>query len=557
MREQIRTLEAREVVMVFIVQFLFRRALITSLPSQWYFLLLFIDVSLLSTIIYFSNGFGVYLAPLYLLLIIVYGSILNERFLHVVAIVLAGVVGLIEFSGYRKQNQELAIAMFFVLVILSYSYYVYRKVKIQALIDPLTSLPNRMLFQDRLEQVIKGCRRNNKKAALLFMDLNGFKQVNDTLGHNIGDQLLKEVSGRLQNVARSTDTIARLGGDEFAIILDDISDLNVPIRVAEEIIKKFEEPYQVDEKYIDVGISIGISLCPEHAIELHDLIRFSDVAMYSAKKEKSGYVVYSDEHNKAEIESLQLIADLRSAIKENRLEIVYQPKFNLHTSKIESVEALIRWEHAELGTIPPVKFVPLAEDSVLINELTEWVIKTSLKDCAEWEKDGCLLCVSVNVSARNLQNEKLMLQILSAIETNDLRSDRLTLEITETSLMTQSDVTIKNLVGLSMMGVNLSIDDFGTGHASLIYVQKLPIREIKIDRLFVSNMLKNGRDTKIVQSIIHLAHDIGCRVVAEGVETHEVMDNLKEMGCDIVQGFLISEPIQSRNLVDWFVQYES
>jgi diguanylate cyclase (GGDEF)-like protein len=543
--------------MVFFLELLLQRALGRRLPSPWYLPVLLIDVSALSTLIYFLGIFGVYLTPLYLSLIIVYYSRLNESFFYVVTLALIGFVFVTGLSDFWEQNTTLAIVIFFALLTFSISYYIYRKTKDQALFDPLTGLPNRSLFQDRLDMAIKGYRRSKKKSALLFMDLDGFKQVNDTLGHNVGDQLLKEVSDRLRNIVRETDTIARLGGDEFAIILNDIgSSAGVPTCIADKVLEEFTEPYQVNERLIDVGISIGISICPDHSDDMNDLIRFADVAMYSAKKDKSGYVVYCDEHNKSEIENLRLIADLRSAIKEDRLEIVYQPKTNLHTGNIESVEALIRWEHAELGLIPPVKFVSLAEDSVIINDLTEWVVRTALRDCANWDSSGCSLNVSVNISARNLQNKRLMVQIMSAIEGNKLRSDRLTLEITETSFMTQSDITIKNLVGLSMMGVSLSIDDFGTGHASLIYVQKLPIKEIKIDRLFVSNMLKNRRDSKIVQSIIHLAHDIGCRVVAEGVESNDVMERLKEMDCDLVQGFYISEPMRSDRLLGWLMQHE-
>ena len=543
--------------MIFLVELL-RRALVTKISTYWYVVSLLVDIFLLLAIVYFVSDFGVILVPLYLWLLATVYSGVSKWHLYIVAtIVIATAVMTFWFNGYWLQNQYQLLVALFVLAVPSLFIFFYRRIKNLVLIDPLTSLPNRMLFQDRLDQALKICRRNAGKAALLFMDLDGFKQVNDTLGHNVGDQLLKEVSGRLRNVVRNTDTIARLGGDEFAIILSDIHGSEVPVRIAEKILAKFEGPYHVNGRQINVGISIGIALCPDHADERNDLIRFSDVAMYAAKKDKAGYVVYSDEYNKAEIESLRLVADLRAAIKEDRLELVYQPKVNLHTKKVESVEALIRWEHAELGRIPPIKFVAMAENSVLINELTEWVIQTALRNCSQWERDGFPISVSINVSARNLQNEKLMIIILAAIKNNRLEADRVILEITETSLMAQSDITIKNLVGLSMMGVNLSIDDFGTGHASLVYVQKLPIREIKIDRQFVGNIMGDGRDKKIVQSIIHLAHDIDCRVVAEGVESHEIMVRLREMGCDLAQGFYIAQPMSSDVLLNWLANYES
>lgn len=515
------------------------------------------DVSLLSGLIYLVNDIGVYLSPLYVPLIIAYGKRVIHWHLFVLISAAAGFVFMAEMSEFWRQNNILSIAVFFAIVIPSMIFFMLQNTNKIATVDPLTGLPNRTLFQDRLEQVIKECTRNAKKAALLFMDLDGFKEVNDTLGHDVGDQVLKDVAKRLKNVIREGDIIARLGGDEFAIILNDIHNQETPVMVAQKIVNKFDEPFKVNDRLVNVGISIGIALCPEHTGDINDLIRFSDVAMYSAKKEKSGYLIYCDEHSKAKIENMRIVADLRSAMKEERLGIVYQPKQNLHTGKIDSVEALVRWDHADLGAIPPLKFVTLAEDSSLINELTEWVFKTALKDCSDWEEKGCSLNVSINVSARNLQNEKLIVMILSAIERHKLKPERLTLEITETSFMPNSDIAIKNLVGLSMMGVNISIDDFGTGYASMVYVQKVPVREIKIDGAFVDNMLTNGRDKKIVQSIIHLAHDMGCNVVAEGVENYIAMEKLKEMGCDVAQGFSIAQPMQSDKLLGWMMRYDS
>lgn len=542
--------------MIVLVEFLFSNRLY-ELNSKGLIFLLLIDVFILSALVYFSSDLGVYLAPFYLLLIISYASKIVKWSFLIMTIALSGFIVVVEYSDFWQSQQLLKNLVFYTLFISAIFYFVYIRKKKGFLLDPLTSLPNRALFHERMGRMTKESSGGSKKLALLFMDLDGFKQVNDTLGHNIGDHLLIDVAKRIKKVVKKTDMIARLGGDEFAIIVNDVDGLDAPVRVAEKILQTFEEPFQVNDRLIDVGISIGIAMWPDHASDINDLIRFSDVAMYSAKKEKCGYVIYSEEHNKAEIESLKIMADLRAAIRADRLDLVYQPKLDLHTGKVDSVEALIRWEHSVLGHIPPVKFITLAEGSVLINELTEWVINTALKDCSEWEKSGRILNVSVNISARNLLNEKIMVQVLSAIEKHRLQPNRVTLEITETSLMTRSDMTIKNLVGLSMMGVNLSIDDFGTGHASLVYVQKLPVREVKIDRVFVNNILNNQRDNKIVKSIIHLAHDIDCRVVAEGVESNEVLMELKKMGCDLIQGFYISKPMSSDLLVNWLNNYES
>jgi len=521
------------------------------------FFCMLIDITFLSTAIYFSNSYGVYLSPLYLLLIVIYSSKLPNIPFVIVTSAMLGFIVMVESSRYWQTNPMIKNMVFYALIIPAISYFVYLKKRSEALVDPLTSLPNRTLFQIRFEKVIKESRRMKKKVALLFLDLNGFKQVNDTLGHEIGDKLLKYVSVRIKSSIRDSDTIARLGGDEFAIILSDIADTDSPIHVAENIIHKFDEPYHIDDKLIEVGISIGISIYPDHSEDMSDLLRYSDVAMYSAKKEQSGYAIYCHTYYKSDIESLKIIADLRGAIRDNKLDLVYHPKVDIKTGKVDSFEALLRWQHDELGNIAPDKLIDLAEDSNLVNELTDWVTNTALRHCSEWEQEGYILNVSINVSARNMKNEKIMVQILTAIEKYRLQPSRVTLEITETTLAAQSDMTIRNLIGLNMMGVRLSIDDFGTGSASLVYIQQLPVHELKIDKAFVTNVLSSSRDRKIVQSIIHLAHDIDCRVVAEGVERKEIVRNLEEMGCDLIQGYFVSKPISPGKVTEWLAENDS
>ena len=516
-----------------------------------------IDTLLLSSATYYANSFGVYLSPIYLLIIFIYSSKLPRIPFVIVTTVLFGFIVTVELSPYWQSHSLTKNIVFFVLAIPSISYLIYVKKRNEALVDPLTSLPNRILFQSRFEEALENTRRTNNKAALLFLDLNGFKQVNDSLGHEIGDTLLKHVAIRIKSAIRERDTIARLGGDEFAVILSDIKEIETAVHVAESIIRKFDDPYHINDSLVEVGVSIGISMYPDHSEEMSDLLRYSDIAMYTAKKEQTGYAIYSHEYNKLYVENLKIISNLRDAIREDKLSLVYQPKINIKTGKTESFEALLRWENTEFGNISPDKLIPLAEESNLINELTDWVVNTALRDCAEWERKGRILNISINVSARNLKNEKIMVHILTAIEKHRLQPRRVTLEITETSLASQSDMTIRNLIGLNMMGVYLSIDDFGTGHASLIYIQQLPVHEIKIDRIFVSEILSSSRARKIVQSIIHLAHDIDCRVVAEGVESKEVMLNLKDLGCDLIQGFWVSLPMSANRVVDWLLENES
>ncbi|MDH5182797.1 MAG: EAL domain-containing protein [Gammaproteobacteria bacterium] len=527
------------------------------LSFAWQSFYLLVDIVLICSLIVLTGRLGLYLTPLFLLLVILHTENIRNSLLPIAAFAIFGLIISLELNSGTADNEILKITIVFALAASLAVYYALIKNGEDSCIDPLTSLPNRSLFINNLESTIKKCNKQNKLAAILFMDLDGFKQVNDTLGHDVGDALLIDVADRITSQINTADSLYRLGGDEFAIILPDLANQVAPSQAAEGIAQILEQPFQINEKLINVGISIGIAIYPTHADNLNDLVRYSDIAMYSAKRLRSGYEIFSEDHNQSQIEGLKLMADLRTAIKQDALHLVFQPQLDLKSKKVNSIEALVRWDHPEAGPIQPSDFIALAEDSVLINELTEWVINNALKQCAYMEEQGHTLNVSINISARNLQNQKIMVQTLSAIERNRLTPRRITLEITETALMTKSAVAIKNLVGLSMMGVHLSIDDFGTGHGSLIYMQKLPIKEIKIDRMFANSIPNNHRDEKIVRSIIHLAHDIDCQVVAEGVETQETMDMLGNMGCDYIQGYLICKPINADELIEWLNNYES
>ena len=527
------------------------------LSFTWQGLNLLFDIVLLCSLIILAGRIGLYLTPLFLLLAILHIENNYHRILPIATLAILGLLISLELNTLTATNETLKITVVFALAASLAIYYALIKKGDDAGIDPLTALPNRSLFIKNLESTLKNCNKHQNLSSILFMDLDGFKQVNDTLGHDIGDTLLVDVAARIASQINTSDSLYRLGGDEFAIILPDITSQTVPAQAAEAITQILEQPFQINEKLINVGISIGIAIYPTHADNANDLVRYSDIAMYSAKRLRSGYEIFSEEHNKSQIESLKLMAELRTAIKQDALHLVFQPKLDLKNKQISSIEALVRWNHPEAGPIQPGDFIALAEDSILINELTDWVINNALKQCAYMEENGHTLNVSINISARNLQNQKIMIQTLSAIERHRLTPRRITLEITETALMTKSSVAIKNLVGLSMMGVHLSIDDFGTGHGSLIYMQKLPIKEIKIDRTFANSIPNNARDEKIVRSIIHLAHDIDCQVVAEGVESQETMDMLSEMGCDYIQGYLICKPINADELIEWLNNYES
>lgn len=421
----------------------------------------------------------------------------------------------------------------------------------QALHDALTDLPNRTLLYDRLQQAILSGHRQSRPLALLLMDLDRFKDVNDTLGHHYGDILLQQVGERLRGVLRESDTVARLGGDEFAILLSALADVkDIPL-VAGKILQALEAPFILEGHLLDIGASIGIALFPDHGEYADLLIQRADVAMYLAKQAGGGYAVYSSEQDQNSPRRLALRGELRHAIENGDLFLLYQPKINLQTSRVIGVEALVRWRHPRLGTIPPDQFIPLAEHTGLIKPLTLWVLNAALSQCRAWREAGAELAVAVNLSARNLQDPQVSDQIADLLETWSIPPQMLELEITESVIMADPARAMEILTRLSKKGVRLSIDDFGTGYSSLGYLKKLPVDEIKIDKSFVKEMAVDGDDTVIVRSIVDLAHNLGLQVIAEGVEDQETWDALVILGSDAAQGYFMSRPIPADELGRW------
>ncbi len=419
--------------------------------------------------------------------------------------------------------------------------------------DTLSDLPNRTLLQDRLQQAILAARRDNKSLALLVMDLDRFKEINNILGHHFGDLVLQQVGPRLREVLRESDTIARLGGDEFAVLLLSIG-LDGAILTAEKILRHFLSPFVVDCLSLEVGTSIGIALFPEHGDDANTLLRRADMAMYEAKQQSTGYAVYSPQHERHNSSHLILMGDLRHAIDRNELFLQYQPKIDLRNRSIIGVEALVRWQHPSRGTVPPDQFIPLSEQGGLIKPLTLWVLKAALSQCHAWHQAGLKLSVAVNLSARNLQDPQLPDQVARLLQAYDLGPGWLHLEITESVIMADPARAMEILNQLSKMEVHLSIDDFGTGYSSLGYLKKLPVDEIKIDKSFVKEMAVEEDDAMIVRSTIDLAHNLGLTVVAEGVETQEIYDRLIALGCDAAQGYFLSRPISPADLLAWLNQ---
>ena len=421
----------------------------------------------------------------------------------------------------------------------------------QATHDVLTDLPNRNLLQERVEEALVAAKQNGWPVAFLLLDLDRFKEINDTLGHHIGDLLLRKIARRLESTVRESDTIARLGGDEFAVLLP-ATGLEVARQVARKLAQALEEPFQVDGLLLQVDTSVGITLYPEHGAEAAALIRRADVAMYVAKRERSGIAIYDSDQDFTSIRLLALTGDLRRAIQQDELSLHYQPKISARDGRPVGVEVLARWRHAEHGKIPPEEFIGLAEHSGLIRPLTAWVLETALRQAARWHAEGIDLNVSINLSARNLLDESLPRDLMNVLRQHALGPQMLTLEITESVIMEDPRRALEVLTELHAMGVGISIDDFGTGYSSLGYLRKLPANEIKIDKSFVMEMDRNRDDRTIVHSTIELAHNLGLTVVAEGVETEEVWRELRRLGCDTGQGYLFSRPLPAGRFAEWY-----
>lgn len=410
--------------------------------------------------------------------------------------------------------------------------------------DSLTGLPNRLLFLDRLKQAIKHAKRRNKNVTILFLDLDRFKEVNDTFGHEIGDKLLKEVAIRLLHCVRDEDTIARLGGDEFTIILEDVGQ-NEVIRIAKNIIKAMQEPVYIRNQELYTTFSVGISSYPEDGNTSSILIRNADTAMYKAKENgKNNYEFYNSKMTEVAFERLMMESGLRRAIDENEFVTYFQPKINAIDSKVIGSEALVRWQHPLLGLVPPMKFLSLAEDIGLIKYIDEWMMMNTMKIMKKLQDEGIYTgIVSLNVSMKHLEDKQFMQYFRETIANIGFDTSFLELEITESQIMKNPVSAIETLKNIRLMGIRISIDDFGTGYSSLSYLKRLPINNLKIDREFIVDAYKDEEDASIVRAIIALAKSLNLSYIAEGVETKEQLDFLLEEGCHNIQGYYYSKPL--------------
>jgi diguanylate cyclase (GGDEF)-like protein len=414
--------------------------------------------------------------------------------------------------------------------------------------DALTDLPNRTLFLRRAGEAVAAARRGGPPMAIAIVDLDRFKEVNDTLGHHNGDHLLTELAQRLGTYMWPTDTVARLGGDEFGIILREVSD---PAEVLWRIRAVIEFEVSVSGLPLSVDSSIGYVVAPEDGTDVDELLQRADVAMYVAKEQHSGVVRYRPDQNHYDAANLSLIGELRQAIDADQLVLHYQPKANLATGEVHAVEALVRWSHPTLGLLYPDRFVPLVEQTDLIDKLTEWVVHRALHDLGALGRAAADLTVAVNVSARNLGRPGFAEMVIRELGASGIAAERLVVEITETALLADPESAAAVLRQLDALGVEVSIDDFGSGHTSLGYLSELPIHELKVDRSFISDMLVNPAHAAIVRSIVDLGHNLGLRVVGEGVETLETWEVLRATRCDSAQGYLLARPMAVEHLAGW------
>jgi diguanylate cyclase (GGDEF)-like protein len=419
--------------------------------------------------------------------------------------------------------------------------------------DELTGLPNRESFRVRLQEQIDAVDGGHKTFAVMLMDLDRFKEVNDTLGHHYGDVLLRKLGPRLVRCVGSDGFVARLGGDEFAVLSARTGDPSEHGRLASRLLSFVQQPVMVDELSLEVGASIGIARFPEDGTDAHQLLRRADIAMYAAKSSQSGVKQYSPEEDQHSLRRLSVVGELRRAIESDEVVVHYQPQVGLDDMRVHGVEALARWQHPTFGLLPPSSFISAVEQTGLIGPLTRHVLNRSIEQCASWRREGRDLCVAVNLSVRNLLDRDLPNEIEAMLDSYHVPAEALQLELTESMIMSDPDRALATLTRLKELGVRISVDDFGTGYSSLANLKRLPIDELKIDRSFVTPMLHDESNLIIVRSTVNLGHDLGLKVTAEGVEDDATLRRLSLLGCDLAQGYHLSRPLPLNEFDDWLV----
>lgn len=429
----------------------------------------------------------------------------------------------------------------------------YGNLERMAFTDPLTQLPNRTLFHDRLQHAITAARREAKSFALFIMDLDRFKDINDTLGHHIGDRLLQQVALRLRGKLRESDTVARMGGDEFAILLPTVNGKHADM-AARMLLQTLRAPFQIDDHNLDIGTSIGIALYPDHGIDAHTLTQRADVAMYAAKNAGCGHAFYDSRMDHHHPTRLALMGELRQAVEQEQFVLYYQPIVRLETNRVASVEALVRWRHPSGELMLPERFLPLLEQTGLVRSLTRWVVHEALRTAADLRGRGMAVPIGINLSVRDLQDPYLAEEFAEQLAVHQASPGWLDLEVTESALLAEARTSLELLPRLSAMGFRILIDDFGTGYSSLASLKRLPFAAIKVDRSFIAGLLRDENDATIVRTSIDLAHNLGLEVVAEGVDDGDALARLRNRECDCAQGIYISRPLLADELVEWLAK---
>ena len=464
--------------------------------------------------------------------------------------------GVIELFGREVRPYDAEVAAFAQNVGSQLGQFIARKqaesnLTFSANHDALTSLPNRFMFNERLTQALARAQRQNKKVAVLFIDLDRFKVINDTLGHDAGDRLLIELATQLRGCLRENDTIARQGGDEFVVLVEDINDANQVTGVAQKILETVAEAHVLGGQEFHITASIGISVYPDEGADVQALLKNADIAMYRAKEAgKNNFQFYSAEMNQHTFERLALETSLRRAVEREEFLLHYQPKVDLRSGRITGVEALVRWRHPDLGMVSPAQFIPLAEETGLIAPIGDWVLRTACVEARRWVASGISeISVAVNLSAHQFAREDLAQSIHSVLLESGLEARFLEIEITESTVMHNAKSAAGILQQLKDLGIRVAIDDFGTGYSSLGYLKRFPIDSVKVDRSFILDIPHDNDDVAITRAVIAMAHSLRLKVIAEGVETEEQYQFLRDHDCDEMQGYYFSKPIDAEALV--------